>query len=104
MFIDLRNLPDGQTIDADICIVGAGAAGITLAMELLGHDFRIALLESGGLEFEDDVQNLNDGACVSEQQVDLLWSRLRYFGGTTGHWGGMCGPLQPIDFRSAGGR
>jgi choline dehydrogenase-like flavoprotein len=98
MFIDLRNLPDGQTIEADICIVGAGAAGITLAMELLGHDIRVALLESGGLEFEDDVQNLNDGACISEQQVDLLWSRLRYFGGTTGHWGGNCGPLDELDF------
>jgi choline dehydrogenase-like flavoprotein len=98
MFIDLRNLPDGQRIDADICIVGAGAAGITLAMELLGHNFKIALLESGGLEFEDDVQSLNDGSCVSEQQVDLLWSRLRCFGGTTGHWGGNCGPLDAVDF------
>ena len=30
--------------------------------------------------------------------MDLLWSRLRYFGGTTGHWGGNCGPLDALDF------
>ena len=93
MITDVRNLPDGAAVEADICIVGAGAAGITLAMELLGHGFRVALLESGGLDFEDDIQSLNDGDCVSEQKVDLTWSRLRYFGGTTGHWGGNCAPL-----------
>ena len=98
MFIDLRSVPDGTTIDADVCIVGAGAAGITLAMELSGQGHRICLLESGGLDFDDDVQALNDGDCVSEQKIDLLWSRLRYFGGTTGHWGGNCAPLDPQDF------
>jgi len=98
MFIDLRSVPDGTTIDADVCIVGGGAAGITLAMELLGHGQRVCLLESGGLDFEDDVQALNDGDCVSEQKIDLLWSRLRYFGGTTGHWGGNCAPLDSQDF------
>lgn len=67
-------------------------------MELLGHDFRVCLLESGGLDFEDDIQALNDGDCVGEHRVDLLWSRLRYFGGTTGHWGGNCAPLDEHDF------
>ena len=100
MITDVRTLPDGTAIEADICIVGAGAAGITLAMELLGHGFRIALLESGGLDFEDDIQSLNDGDCVSEQKVDLTWSRLRYFGGTTGHWGGNCAPLDALISRT----
>jgi len=99
MITDLRNLPDGAVVEADICIVGAGAAGITLAMELLGHGFRVALLESGGLDFEDDIQSLNDGDCVSEHKVDLTWTRLRYFGGTTGHWGGNCAPLDTHDFQ-----
>jgi len=98
MFIDVRNLPDGASIDADICIVGAGAAGITLAMELMGHNFRVCVLESGGFDLEDDIQALNEGTCVSEQQIDLQWSRLRYFGGSTGHWGGNCAPLDAHDF------
>jgi choline dehydrogenase-like flavoprotein len=98
MINDLRNLPDGAVVDSDICIAGAGAAGITLAMELMGRGFRVALLESGGLDFEDDIQSLNDGDCVSERKVDLTWSRLRYFGGTTGHWGGNCAPLDAHDF------
>ncbi|GEO36518.1 hypothetical protein SAE02_06660 [Skermanella aerolata] len=99
MITDARNLPDGAVVEADICIVGAGAAGITLAIELLGHGFRVALLESGGLDFEDDIQSLNNGDCVSEHKVDLTWTRLRYFGGTTGHWGGNCAPLDAHDFQ-----
>ncbi|WP_198038359.1 GMC oxidoreductase [Skermanella stibiiresistens] len=95
----MRNLSDGTVVDADICIVGAGAAGITLAMELLGHNLKIALLESGGLDFEDDIQALNEGDCVSEHKVDLTWTRLRYFGGTTGHWGGNCAQLDEHDFQ-----
>lgn len=98
MITDLRSLPDETSVETDVCIVGAGAAGITLAMELLGHDFRVCLLESGGLDFEDEIQALNDADCVGEHRVDLLWSRLRYFGGTTGHWGGNCAPLDEQDF------
>ena len=100
MITDVRNLSEGTVIDSDICIVGAGAAGITLAMELIGHDFSVNLLESGGLDFEDDVQALNDGDCVSQHKVDLMWTRLRYFGGTTGHWGGNCAPLDERDFET----
>ena len=100
MITDVRNLSEGTVIDSDICIVGAGAAGITLAMELIGHDFSVNLLESGGLDFEDDVQALNDGDCVSQHKVALMWTRLRYFGGTTGHWGGNCAPLDERDFET----
>ena len=34
MFVDLRTLSEGETFGADVCIVGAGAAGIALALEL----------------------------------------------------------------------
>jgi NADH dehydrogenase FAD-containing subunit len=37
VFVDSRTLDDGTVIDAEVCIIGAGAAGITLALELADH-------------------------------------------------------------------
>ena len=48
MFVDARTLPDGTRLEADLCVIGAGAAGITLARELGGGTLRVAVLESGG--------------------------------------------------------
>ena len=85
-------------METDICIVGAGAAGITLAMELTNRGLGVVLLESGGLDLEEEAQSLNEGTCVSEWQIDPMYTRLRQFGGTTMHWGGSCSPLDPWDF------
>ena len=52
MIGNARNLLDGQLLECDICIAGAGAAGITLAHELSGSKLRVIVLESGGLNFE----------------------------------------------------
>lgn len=98
MIVDVRSLPDGARLETGICIVGAGAAGITLALELIGRGIDVALLESGGLDFEDAVQDLNQGICISDWKIDPMWTRLRQFGGTTGHWGGNCAPLDAWDF------
>ena len=48
MLLDARSISDGETLTADVCIVGAGAAGITLAMELLATGLTIIVLEAGG--------------------------------------------------------
>jgi choline dehydrogenase-like flavoprotein len=98
MIIDARSLPDGTRLETGICIVGAGAAGITLALELTERGIDVILLESGGLDFEPEVQDLNQGSCVSDWKIDPMWTRLRSFGGTTGHWGGNCSPLDAWDF------
>ena len=50
MFADARQLPDRALVEADICVVGGGAAGITLAREFAGRSQRVLLLEGGGLE------------------------------------------------------
>ncbi len=54
MLIDIRQLPDGSRIESDVCIVGAGAAGITLARDLARRGRKVCLLESGGLEYDED--------------------------------------------------
>jgi choline dehydrogenase-like flavoprotein len=100
MLIDAREVPEGTTIETDICIIGAGAAGITLAREFLDAPFRTCLLESGGLEYNAAVQDLYKGQNTGLKYYDLDVCRLRYFGGTTNHWGGECRPLSPIDFEA----
>ncbi len=80
-------------IVADVCIVGSGPAGITLALELRGTDLRVALLESGSFEYEPDSQELAAGRNIGHPYADLDTVRLRMFGGTSGHWNGQCAPL-----------
>jgi len=101
MLTDGRDIPKNTRIDTEVCIIGAGAAGITLAREFIGQPFRVCLLESGGLEYENDTQTLHQGENVGiPNGWELERARLRYFGGTTNHWGGWCRPLDAIDFET----
>jgi choline dehydrogenase-like flavoprotein len=97
MFLDFRSADDGLSIDTDLCIIGAGAAGITLAREFAGSFIDVCLLESGGFEAEPQIQSLYEGE-ITGLDYSLDGSRLRFFGGTTNHWSGRCGPLKAIDF------
>jgi choline dehydrogenase-like flavoprotein len=104
--VDARELPDGTVIRTDLCIVGAGAAGITLATAFAGSSVDVVVLESGGLQPDDATQDLYRGEVVGEPLLnyttpkELHEIRLRFFGGSTNHWAGYCRPLQPIDFES----
>jgi choline dehydrogenase-like flavoprotein len=99
MIDDGLELSDGEVLQADVCIVGAGAAGITLAAELAGGGVSVLLLESGGLKPESDTQRLYEGAVTNELLHSPLHRyRERRFGGSTTIWGGRCVPLDPIDF------
>lgn len=95
--IDLDRQSEALTLDGDVCVVGAGAAGITLARRLLARGRGVILLESGGLDYEAPVADLNAGANAGLHYYDLGDSRLRFFGGTTAIWGGRCAELDPID-------
>ena len=97
MLIDARRLDDNSRIDADLAIIGAGPAGISLARRLANARTRICLIESGGLGPEAETQDLYQGETVG-LSYPLSSSRLRYLGGSSGHWGGYCRPLDPIDF------
>jgi len=98
MHIDARTLPNGSVLEADLCIVGAGAAGISMALEWIGSPRKVLLLEGGGLEYEPAMQDLYRGEIVGLPYYPLQAARLHYFGGTTGHWAGFCSTLDPIDF------
>ncbi|NJO32501.1 MAG: GMC family oxidoreductase [Rhodospirillales bacterium] len=57
----------------------------------------VCLLESGGLEADECMQDLADGAFVG-RAIDLRAERRRQFGGTSTAWAGACAPLSPSDF------
>ena len=98
MFIDARTVPADTVIETDLCIVGAGAAGITMALEFAASGTRVALVEGGGMTLSEPSQELYAGTDVGRPYLDLMTCRLRFFGGTTNHWAGWCLPLDPIDF------
>lgn len=81
----------------DVCIIGGGPAGITLALQLVEKGLRIGLLEAGGLAYNEASQSLY---AVEKQGMDLYAenTRLRYFGGTSNHWSGRCRPFEAGDF------
>lgn len=100
----LRDLRDGHEAlpgACDVCILGAGPAGIVTALELARQrpDLHLVLLEAGGLEppqvGEDDAYCAES---TGEFPYPLEGSRLRYLGGTSNHWGGWCRPLDEEDF------
>ena len=98
MIRDFRTNDDKSVFETDICVIGAGAAGITLGLELAGSPLKVLILESGGLEPDVETQSLYEGSVTGEPYPELDTARLRFFGGTTGHWGGHCCPFDPIDF------
>ena len=47
MISDANSIDTGTSLDCDICIVGAGAAGIAISLQFLRSNLRVILLESG---------------------------------------------------------
>jgi len=97
MILDGRKVPSGSVIETEVCVVGAGAAGITLALQWLDAPFEVVLLEGGGPEENPEAQELYRGESVGQPYYDLHHTRYRMFGGSTDRWAGWCRPLDPID-------
>src|ERR1043166_4963015 len=98
MHSDARTLPNGSLIEGDLCIVGAAAAGITIAVEWIGSPHKVLLLEGGGFDYEPAMQDLYRGENVGLPYYPLHAARLHYFGGPTGQWAGFCSTFDGIDF------
>lgn len=101
MITNSHNLPQRTTLEADICIVGAGAAGISMAMALRDAGLKVLLIESGKRIGNRATQSLYAGEVADEKlhsPPDKY--RKRIFGGSTAIWGGRCVPFDPIDFEA----
>lgn len=97
MFIDARKLPSGTILDTEICIVGGGVAGITLALEFERQGIETCVLEGGGLDFSAASQALYRGDNLG-LPYELQTSRTRQLGGSSNCWGGWIRPFIGIDF------
>jgi choline dehydrogenase-like flavoprotein len=82
----------------DVCIVGAGPAGITVALELESSGWRVCLLEAGGTGYERSTQGLFEGEVLGQPYPALRETRVGALGGSTTVWAGWCRPLDPLDF------
>jgi choline dehydrogenase-like flavoprotein len=81
----------------DVCIIGSGPAGISLALRLANYGWRVVLIEGGGHEYSPRSQTLYQ--CTSTGlNAYVEGTRLRFLGGTSNHWAGRCRPFEASDF------
>jgi len=98
MIIDLEISEHVPSSQGSVCIVGAGAAGISLAHELARLGVNVTLLESGGLRHEPSTQALYDGEVSGLRHLGIHAGRFRVMGGSTTRWGGEILELDAEDF------
>ena len=99
MLIDARKLDTNTLIEGDICIIGAGAAGISIALEWINTPYKVLLLEGGGFDYENEIQDLYKGKTTGQRYFSLRATRIHCFGGTTKIWGGFCAQFDQLDFK-----
>ena len=99
MIEDLGALRDDVGMAADLAVVGAGPAGIVVALEAAKQGISVVLIESGGRTFDQSVQELAEAAQWDRHRhAPLSLSTRRQVGGTSNIWGGKCVPFDPVDF------
>jgi len=97
--IDLRRADHALEIRANLCLIGSGPAGLTIARELRHSGLSVLIVESGGLAEEvpslSEIENVGEWRSIDQQRV-----RNRIFGGTSHTWSGRCAPLDAIDYEA----
>lgn len=101
MIEDARLIPAGTRIEADLCIVGGGAAAISLALEYIKSGLQTIVLPGGGPNQTASAIDLYRGKVNPKGSHEPLEeNRLRMWGGTTTVWGGRCIAFDPVDFEA----
>ena len=84
----------------DLCIVGAGAAGLALAAEFLGTSWRVIVVESGLRDPDALDAELNTLSCEGLRHDGWREGRCRGLGGTTRAWGGQLVPMMSSELQA----
>src|SRR5471032_2436269 len=102
MIVDGKSLDPDAELETDVCIVGAGPAGVALAGELLGSGLRVCMLENGGTKQAWRTQFLLSGESVGYPYPRLATASVSAFGGSSHHWGPYwhARPLDALDFEA----
>ena len=99
MLVDIKEINDSQTFQADVCILGGGVAGIVLANELSSNNRSIIVLDSGSESYEQQTQDLYKAESKPDIFPSPSVSRLRFLGGSSNHWENSVERFDPIDFK-----
>ncbi|MDJ0664654.1 MAG: GMC family oxidoreductase [Acidimicrobiia bacterium] len=96
---DAAQIPRSTELNTDVCVVGGGPAGISLALRLAeSTSLDVIMLESGGLTADDKAQTLNEGFTDGLDYYDLTVTRHRVLGGSSHKWAGWSRPMDQLDF------
>ncbi|MCU0523851.1 MAG: GMC family oxidoreductase [Elainella sp. Prado103] len=107
MLINAREIPQDRLIRTEVCIIGSGPAGMTLAREFAGQNIQVCLLESGNLDNDPQAQALSEAQTIGDPFLSPQITRNRQVGGNSNVWAiktgnGQIGvryaPLDAIDF------
>lgn len=100
MILDFERCVDVQSYAADVCIVGSGAAGLTIAAQFSTTSQTVLILEAGGLAYEPETQSIYDSDVIGNRHVGVHTGRARIFGGTTTLWGGQALRMDADEFEA----
>jgi choline dehydrogenase-like flavoprotein len=106
MRLNAPNVHPREVIETDVCIVGAGVAGLVVAAQLAETTLDVVVLESGAASSDAAAQTLNDGDIRGDDYLGLCAARHRQVGGSAYLWntptapgvGAKYVPLDPWDF------
>ena len=93
MIVDFDSVGAERALQCDVCIVGGGAVGLTLAVSLAEAGVDVLVLEGGGQTLENRSQALQRGESVGHPFPNIDVGRYRVLGGTTTFWGGQVAPF-----------
>ncbi len=85
MIRSARLIKGDERLEADVCVVGAGPAGITLTQRLIHSGLKVVLLEAGPFDPDLENQRMADGE-LTGLPYSLQNARARAFGGTAHFW------------------
>jgi len=98
MFLNFSDIANNNLKEFDVCIVGSGPAGLSVARELNNTNINVIVLESGSMEPDARYSELNKGISSGPRDLDTQNSRIRCFGGASKIWAGVCRPFSEDDF------
>lgn len=89
MIVDSFALLPEPARKPDVAIVGAGAVGIALAVQLARAGLQVTVIEGGPASPPVDYRKANKAGSTGRAHLGLLDGRMKALGGTTRLWGGQ---------------
>jgi len=100
MRCDLEEASPATTFESDVCIIGAGIAGLILARKMAAKGKTVHLLEAGGTSEEARSQELYQGEMLGTFHSGTTGGRYRTFGGSSTHWAAQLLPYPEEVFKA----